>query len=106
MTFKAIELDAGRTVAAGAKMALVTDSNDFPIFARSSMTIDALDQAMLLGANTSTHGFVALVQQVFHVVGTHVRRGFDTLFALRSRHYLAIGIPIRARVLAGRLATK
>jgi hypothetical protein len=71
MTLEAVYLHGGIAMAGGAKMFLAVN-----VRAGLHVTVDALDQAVLLGADAFTHGFVALVLDALHVPAPHDFHGF------------------------------
>ena len=79
-------------------MLVIGHPNNFSIAIWGDMTVDAFGQAMFFAANTLVHGFIALMQQVIHVISSHICRWLNTFFAFRCRHYIAIRIPIGSSV--------
>ena len=104
MAFKTIQLDTGGAVTTGTEMAVVTDAYDLAIRVRCCVAINAFNQAVFLGTYTLAHGLITFVQQVVHVVGTHVGSRLYTFFAFRHGHDVAIVIPVRPGVLTCRMA--
>lgn len=96
MAFEAVQFNAGGYMTAATEMLvfIIMDARHTAIATGSDMAVDTFDQAMRFAANTLVHGLIALVQQVFHVVGAHICGRFYTFFTLWSRHDIAVRIPI------------
>ena len=80
MALEAVNVDRRVGVAAVAEVFLAA----YPrrIGCAAHMAPDAFIQAEPFGADTLVHGFIALVQDVLHVIPAHVGRGFDAALCL------------------------
>ncbi len=104
MTFKTVQFDADGEMAASTEMLALADACNLAIVSRSRMTIDAFNQTMLFTAYPLIHGFIAFMQQVLHVIRTHVCSGFYAFLTFWCGHDITVCIPIRPRVLTARKA--
>lgn len=102
VAFKAVQLDAGGAMAAGAEvLAIVIEyAGNFSIFTGCGVTVDAFLQAILFGANAFMHGQVSLVLEQVHVCGADDICRLYTFLAFRRRNDIAIGVAIGPTVTA------
>ena len=70
MALKTVNADRCIGMTTVAEMLFTADT--WRIRCITDMTIDALDQAVLLVANAFVHRFIALVENILHVVHAHV----------------------------------
>ena len=79
VTFEAVDLDTGISMAAGTKMLRIFVTHNFFVRVGRVVAIDTTDQAVFFAALTVQYSFIALMQQVFHVIAPHHRHRFDTV---------------------------
>ena len=84
VALETIHTHACKRVARLAKLAVGVHRNELPLIIFVSVTINAVDQAMLLGADALVHGLVALMHQELHVVPAHHFGIFHALLQLNS----------------------
>jgi len=93
MTLKTIHSNARKGVTTLAELTLAIDRNELALFVFINVTIDAVHQTVLPGADSLMHGFVALMQQELHVIPPHHIRRFNALLQFH-RLGIAISFPI------------
>jgi hypothetical protein len=67
-----------------AKLTWCSDRYVFALLILVGMTVNALLEAVLLGAYALVHRFIPLVQEKLHVIPTHHLGRFDTRVALAA----------------------
>lgn len=84
MALKTIELFCDTRMAGLAELTFSIDRDVLPAAVFRSMTSDTLCEAEIRRSNTLTHGLVALMMQVIHVIATHIPGLSHTVLQLRS----------------------
>ena len=90
MALETVYIDSSIAMTAVAEVFLAGDARGIGCIA--DMAVDAFNQAVLPGADAFMHGLVALVQDVLHVIGTHVSGRFYATLGL-TEPCLGLGYP-------------
>jgi len=94
MAFKAIDFDSRVYVATATEVILVTDTGNLAVFTGCIVALDTFFQTVFTGAYTTSHCVITLMENVLHVVFTHVCSWFYTLvtLAFRNSRHQVIGL--------------
>lgn len=90
MTLKTINGHTGKSMTGLAKMFTAAMAGEHTrFFIGQHMAINTLLQTECFGAYTLVHGFISLVQKIFHVIFPHIVLG--TYATIRTRFFLGFG---------------
>lgn len=87
MTIKAVNFNSSVGMAAVAEMPFILVRNRLVVFALYYMAVYTLFEAVLAGADSLMHRVITLMEDILHMIPTHITRRFNTLLGITFWYY-------------------